>query len=143
MSKVKKTIEAISFIPKSNVELLHDYLVREINMRKSKCVEIQKKFDDDFLYAFKWYGEEMCINQLWIESLGIFIAVIEEEDESTIIENIEYHENNYKQYIGSSYNVRSNSTSPLDRELSIYRYQTFINILEFISKFKKYYLIPQ
>jgi hypothetical protein len=140
MSKAKQVKEVKQ--AKSNVELLHYYLVREINMRKSKCVEIQKKFDDDFLYAFKWYGEEMCINQIWVQSLGLFIAAIQEEDESTMLETIEYIENNYKIYISSPYNLRSNS-SPLDRELNIITYQTYMNIVEFVSHFKKWYLIPQ
>jgi hypothetical protein len=141
MSKAKQVQEVKQ--AKSNVELLKDYLMHEMSLRKLKCKDYQKMFNDDFLYAFKWYGREMCIEQLWIESLGIFIAIILEEDESNIIENFEYHENNYKQYIGSSWNVRSSSTSPLDTELSIYRYQTFVEIVAFISKIKRWYLIPQ
>jgi hypothetical protein len=137
----KKSVETV--LPyakevKTDADLLIMCMKDELMRRNKKIEHFKEKFEEDYLYAFKWYGEEMCIQNIWVTQLTWILQKIQVQAYSKS-EIFAYYINLYENYLKSQYNVRSSSTSALDRELSVFTYQTYIELLSYMNNLKKSY----
>jgi len=122
---------------KTEAELLLMCLKNELENRKRKCLSYQEKFDENFINAFKFYGEDMYVQTFWVTHLSSIISGITYRN--TISESFTKYLNMYEGHLKSFFNVRVNSTSALIRESSIYEYQTFIQMHSYLLSLKKAY----
>lgn len=138
-SKVKESVvEKFVAVEKSHEELLLMCINNELEKRKNKCKAYQEKFEEDYLHAFRWHGEEMCIEKIWVNQISWILKKIE-VDGDTISDVFAMYLNMYEGHLKSPHNVRINSTSALARELSIYEYQTYIDLRSYLLNLKKGY----
>jgi hypothetical protein len=139
---MKKSKNQESVVPyvievKTDAELLRISITHELENRIRKCLAYEEKFDEDFINAFKFYGEDMCVQKIWVKQLGWIITCINNEE--TIYNCFTKHLNMYEGHLKQSYNVRQNSTSALARELSIYEYQTYMELRSYLLNLQKGY----
>jgi hypothetical protein len=139
MKKSKNQESVVPYVreEKSEAELLLMSINHELESRKRKCLAYQEKFDEDFINAFKFYGEDMCVQKIWVKQLGWMIRCI--NDGETIESMFTKYLNMYEGHLKQSYNVRLNSTSALARELSIYEFQTYMELRSYLLNLQKSY----
>jgi hypothetical protein len=136
-SKVQESVVPYVKEVKTDSELLLMCLNNELEKRKHKCLAFQEKFAEDFIYSFKFYGEDMCVESIWVQQLNWLVRCI--NDGETIECIFTKYLNMYEGHLKHSYNVRVNFTSALARELSIYEYQTYMELHSFLLNLKKGY----
>ena len=116
-------------------------LIRDLKVKIGECQagndEMKKTFFSDFEHSFKFYSTEMFVNTIWIKHLNYLLECVEKKGDLGIA--IDSQISIYNDYLKIPHNVRTISLSHLHIEASILTYQTYINMLKFLSDAKIYY----
>jgi hypothetical protein len=95
---------------------------------------MQDQLKENFVYHFPWIGEDLYKETYLVAHYNHMLADLTTESEETVLE---YNIANLKNYLKSSYNVRENSSGALHREVSTWKFQANMDLLEQLEKFIK------
>lgn len=101
-----------------------EYFIKGLNRQ----IELgNQKLAKDFAYYFPWVGED-----LWMDNfkLKYYQSMLIELETHTAEEVMAHHTKFILDFTGRSYNVRENSSGSLHREVSTWKFQALLNILE-------------
>lgn len=119
-----------------------NYLKSNAQRTESKFNECKETMATDFLYYFKWSGEETYkigfMHKLYVRLIGQCENMESEgADNDTIKTYVKEEIERHQQFLSRPYNVRSESTGEMHRETSIWEYQVtleFVSILTSITR---------
>jgi len=131
----ESAVEKFVAIEKSHAGELLISIKIELEDRERDCEIFKQKFDKNFLDALTWYGEEMCIQAIWVQQLTRMNKLL--NDGVAIEEVFKQILNTYEEHLQNPNNVRVGSNSVLWMELSIYKYKTYMEIRSYLLDLKK------
>ena len=105
-----------------------------VNYYSCRVNENQAKFAENVVYYFSWLGEEIYKESYLISYYNSMLNDLLTESEDNVLE---YTIANLKQYCKSSYNVRENSSGSLHREVSTWKFQCNLELIDQLEKFIK------
>lgn len=116
------------------ITTLAETLTNYSNYYSRRVNENQAKFAENVVYYFSWLGEEIYKESYLVSYYNSMLNDLLTESEDNVLE---YTIANLKQYCKSSYNVRENSSGSLHREVSTWKFQCNLELIDQLEKFAK------
>ena len=114
-------------------------LKNQINYLQNKNSKLKERLDANFVHEFAWVGEDLFINEFKLQQFKHkheFLSNLEtDENNFTFIMNNELKNiiNSYEDYLSREYNVRTNSSGVLHREISTWMYVATMDLKKFFQ----------
>lgn len=120
--------------PTKTATSLEVTLQNYVNYYSRRVNENQAKFAENVVYYFPWLGEEIYKESYLVSYYNSMLNDLLTGSEDNVLE---YTIANLKHYLRSSYNVRANSSGSLHREVSTWKFQANMDLLDQLEKFAK------
>ncbi len=124
---MKKQIE-VKKIERQSLKYTLENYAKYYQQRVDK---MQNQLNENFTYYFPWVGEDLYKENYLIGYYNTLLANLVTESEQDVLE---YTIRNLKNYLRSSYNVRENSSGALHREVSTWKFQANMELLDQLEK---------
>jgi hypothetical protein len=108
-------------------QILNNY----IDFYELRVSELMVKLESDYLYQLPWLGEEIYKYKYTIAYYKSMLNDLQSETDGVVLG---YHTRMLLNYCKRAYNVRENSTGTLHREVSTWKFQCNLEILEKIEQ---------
>jgi hypothetical protein len=113
---------------------LESTLTNYAKYHQQRVDKMQDQLKENFVYHFPWIGEDLYKETYLISYYNSMLVDLVVESEDNVLE---YTIANLKHYLRSSYNVRENSSGSLHREVSTWKFQANMDLLDQLEKFAK------
>ena len=113
---------------------LKENLEQTIKHNQIQIDKAKANLAENFVYYFPWVGEEFYKLEY---KQDYYRAILHDITEGVEISKVLEHWNKqFKDYTSRAYNVRENSTGSLFREVSSWKFQVQIELVEWLNSFK-------
>ena len=119
-------------------ELLNNYS----SFHQLRVDELMTKLNSQYLFEFAWIAEDIYKLKYNISYYNSIVSDIINKDQFMINETepttnrdvLNYHIKKLSDYCKTAYNVRENSTGTLHREVSTWKFQCNLDLIEVLEK---------
>jgi hypothetical protein len=111
-------------------QILNNY----IDFYELRVSELMVKLESDYLYQLPWLGEEIYKYKYTIAYYKSMLNDLQSETDGVVLG---YHTRKLLNYCRSPYNVRENSSGSLHREVSTWKFQCNLEIIEKLEQLTK------
>jgi hypothetical protein len=135
MKKTNQEVDQMMQELKESLEKnkIKNYLkARQMSLSDASKI-LHQKFEDNFMYAYKWYSQELYLTELELSLIKETLYRCDSDGRWNEKEATQSMIDQLQKYVEQSYNIRENSTSASSREASHYEY---FGRVEFIGKLK-------
>lgn len=108
-------------------QILNNY----VSFYELRVSELMLKLESDYLYQLPWLGEEIYKYKYTIAYYNSMLNDLQSETDVVVLG---YHIRTLLNYCKSPYNVRENSSGALHREVSTWKFQCNLEIIEKLEK---------